>query len=103
VKMRSFEKVIFDNAEAKNCVGSSDDRAPTRGGRIELWERETNRSRKKCSFLGCSNDAEVGGHINIKGRPRNEIYIAAICYSCNNSQLEYTGLKKNTACVEIID
>ncbi|CAF0842699.1 unnamed protein product [Brachionus calyciflorus] len=104
--MRSYKKQIFDNHEAKNCVGSSKDRAPTNGGWIELWERETGRSRRTCSFLGCSEDAEVGGHIFVRddqGRPIKKIFIAAICYSCNNSKPEYFGLKKNTACVEIID
>ena len=97
--MANYERKIFDDAEAKNCVGTSDHRAPRSGGWIELWEEVTGRTRNKCAFLGCSNDAEVGGHVLIKRRKKQ--FIIAICYSCNNSKPEYIGLKKNTACVEI--
>ena len=41
----------------------------------------TGRKRGRCSFEGCGNEAEVGGHVQIA---RTGCVIAPICKPCNN-------------------
>jgi hypothetical protein len=94
-----MEKVIIENCEAKNVYGSSCDRS--NAGWINDWERVTGRTANKCVYLGCGNEAEVGGHLYLKRYSVNYTYLAPICYSCNNSKEgEYFGIKKNTAFIK---
>ena len=67
---------------------------------LEIWEDITGRTRKKCAFLFCGNNAIIGCHVQIRRRIND--YIVAICLDCYYSKPEYKELKRNTACVEII-
>ena len=95
------EKIIIDNAEAKNVKGSSHDRRA--GSWIEKWTEETGRTPGKCSVLGCSNDGCYGGHLWIKNeRSNNYYYIAPICPECNSdSSDKYRPMKANIAYLKI--
>ena len=98
---RDCEKEIIDNAEAKNVNGSSCDKASK--GWLAKWSKEVGRTPGKCSYLGCSNDAAVGGHLWIKNRKSNNYnYIAPICYACNsNRDNQYYEMKSNVAYLKI--
>jgi hypothetical protein len=104
IKMsNNYEKVILENSQAKNVANSSCDR---RENWIRKWEDTTGRQAegKKCSYLGCSNDATVGGHLLVKDHSRGQVnYIAPICQSCNQShdKSEYCEMKKNTCYVKM--
>ena len=81
---RNFEKLAIKNAQAKNVEFSSCDKINSWIGK---WEEVTGRTRDKCSFKGCNNTAEVGGHLWIENKSDDYNYIAPICYSCNNSSI----------------
>ncbi len=99
---RNEKKIIMENSRAKNFVGSSCDRIS--GGWINRWSEIVNREPGRCSFYGCSNDAEVGGHLDVNRRSEEYYYIAPICKQCNGSsekKMEYHDMKKNTAYLKI--
>jgi hypothetical protein len=74
------EVVSWDEAvEAWNMDGSSDAQAES-GSWLRDAEEATGRRRGRCSFDGCPNQAEVGGHVWIKGEG---CFIAPICRPCN--------------------
>ena len=74
------ETVSFDGAvEAWNMDGSSDAQAES-GSWLRDAEEATGRRRGRCSFDGCPNQAEVGGHVWIRGEG---CFIAPICRPCN--------------------
>lgn len=74
------ETVSFDGAvEAWNMDGSSDTQAES-GSWLRDAEEATGRRRGRCSFDGCPNQAEVGGHVWIRGEG---CFIAPICRPCN--------------------
>ncbi|CAB9514974.1 expressed unknown protein [Seminavis robusta] len=74
---------LSSNRVAWNVDGSSSDQLEDSSW-IQYWEEETRQSRGRCSYLGCNNPAQVGGHIWMArhGRPT----IAPICRSCNNPE-----------------
>lgn len=89
--------VLLEPISAWNVDGSSD--ALSRSGSwLRDAEKATGRKRGRCSFEGCSNQAEVGGHVHIW---RIGCVIAPICKSCNrcNNQQRMQGsgarLRKN--------
>ena len=98
--MASFEKIIANDSKARNALNTSCD---NRKRWKSAWEQCTGRSFNKCSFYGCGNDAEVGGHLEVKGRNNSDYhYIAPICYSCNNSDSDnYLHMKQNVAYMKI--
>ena len=54
---------------------------------IKFWESATGKTRELCSYIDCTEKADTGGHIWLKGRSRNKYcYIAPICRGCNNAQ-----------------
>ena len=62
-----------------NVVGSSKDS----GNKSEIWERHAKDNfPKKCRILGCTNDAEVGGHMWVTRRTKF-CYILPICQRHN--------------------
>lgn len=97
-----MSKIIIDSARAQNVIGSSEDRR--KGSWIKYWEKYTGRKARTCSYLGCSNQADVGGHLFLARYSRQYTYITAICYSCNNQKHqdgEYYDMKSNVAYVKI--
>lgn len=74
------EVVAWDRSvEAWNMDGSSDAQTSS-GSWIRHAEDATGRRRGRCSFDGCPNRAEVGGHVWVSGEG---CFIAPICGSCN--------------------
>ena len=67
------------NLSAWNVDGSSQDRLENVSW-IRMWERGTGQRRGRCSYSGCQNKAQVGGHIWIA---RSGVFIAPICHACN--------------------
>eukprot|EP00949_MAST-11_sp_MAST-11-sp1_P003348 g3348.t1 len=88
---------LEDAAEAWNIDGSSDAQAHS-GSWLRDAEKATGRQRGRCSFEGCANRAEVGGHVWIKGIG---CFLAPICRQCNfaGNEDRYQGagarLRKN--------
>ena len=77
-----MDTMIVDQAvSAWNVDGSSDAKAEG-GSWIRFAETSTGRRRGYCSFEGCDNMAEVGGHVWIA---RAGPCIAPICARCNLS------------------
>jgi len=70
----------FDHAVAAWNVDGSSDARPESGSWLRDAERATGRRRGRCSFDGCRNQAEVGGHVWIK---KQGCFIAPICRPCN--------------------
>ena len=76
------EDIVSDEQTmVKNVVGSSIDTKNMK----EFWEKKTGRQfPEKCRIYYCPNDAEVGGHMWVKGRNRRTFwYILPICQRCN--------------------
>ena len=107
---------------AANVVGSSSDKSlldyrdagcAGKSGFAGYWEAMTGLEmlERSCSFEGCSNDAEVGAHLWIKGFGNKLVCIAPACPSCNlrkgrtyqpstrnaDGSLVYYPLKRGTA------
>lgn len=70
----------------KNKKGTTD-RIPPKGNDswLAFWESKKNKKASNCEALGCSNDAEVGSHVYIKGTTAKE-YIIPFCKECNNAE-----------------
>ena len=67
--------------------GSEDAVPPFGGSWIRYWKSKTGKNaHKRCSFVSCEAEAEVGGHIWIGGG--NAVYIAPICKRCNSCKNE---------------
>jgi hypothetical protein len=80
ISMERKEVLYLDEAVgAWNIDGSSDALAES-GSWLRDAEEATGRRRGRCSFEGCPNQAEVGGHVWIKGVG---CFIAPICKPCN--------------------
>ena len=75
--------------EVSNVVGSSGDG----GSKAKFWSEHTKRdfSVQKCGILGCGKEAEVGGHMWVKGL-RKFCFILPICQAHNKDPtLDYSG------------
>ena len=72
-------RALQRSVDAWNMDGSSDAQAES-GSWLRDAEEATGRLRGRCSFDGCPNQAEVGGHVWIKGEG---CFIAPICRPCN--------------------
>ena len=72
---------MIDPVEAWNVDGSADAAPSLTRSWIAEAEAVTGRRRGRCSFEGCPNMAEVGGHLWIKGVG---CVIAPICKPCND-------------------
>jgi hypothetical protein len=96
-----MSKVIINSAKATNVSGSESDR---RSSWIAYWTEMTGRNAGTCAYFGCSNQADVGGHLFLARYSREYTYIAPICYSCNNQKdqdREYYDMKSNVAYIKI--
>ena len=85
--------------EVSNVVGSSDDS----GSKAQFWSQHTGRdlSKQKCGILGCGSDAEVGGHVWVKGLSKC-CFILPICQSHNKDPaLDYKSTKVNARLVAV--
>ena len=71
--------ILTETFSAWNVDGSSDALSQS-GSWIRDAEKATGRKRGGCSFEGCANQAEVGGHIWMA---RIGCVIAPICKPCN--------------------
>jgi len=71
-------------ATVRNINGTSDNTPPA-GYKSwqEFWETKMNRRFSSCSCIGCTNRAEVGGHVK-KVYGTGEWYIVPICKPHNN-------------------
>lgn len=93
---------LTEPVEAWNIDGSSDAQAES-GSWIKDAEEATGRRRGRCSFEGCPNVAQVGGHVWVR---QMGCFIAPICKSCNScdNQSRYQGagaqLRRN---IEILE
>ena len=72
---------LFDPVEAWNADGTADAVPFLAGSWIAEAEAITGRRRGRCSFEGCPNMAEVGGHVWVRSIG---CVIAPICRPCNN-------------------
>jgi hypothetical protein len=72
---------LHEPIEAWNIDGSSDAVPDRTGSWIAEAEAVTGRRRGWCSFEGCGNRAEVGGHVWVRSI---RCVIAPICRWCNN-------------------
>jgi len=72
-------RALRRSVDAWNMDGSSDAQAES-GSWLRDAEEATGRLRGRCSFDGCPNQAEVGGHVWIRGEG---CFIAPICRPCN--------------------
>ncbi len=85
--MRDMRPVIGDTlrlsepVEAWNVDGAADAVPDLTGSWIAEAEAVTGRRRGRCSFEGCPNMAEVGGHVWLV---RIGCVLAPICRPCNN-------------------
>ena len=94
-----MEKIIMAESNAKNVDWTTCDR---RKNWKQFYMDVSGRNFATCSFKGCSNPADVGGHLHVKELSRNYHYIAPICSSCNQqTDYYYIEMKKNTAYVKI--
>ena len=86
--------------EVSNVVGSSDDG----GSKAQFWSEHTRRdfSKQKCGILGCGSDAEVGGHMWVKGLSKF-CFILPICQSHNKDPaLDYPNYQSTKASVCLV-
>ena len=51
---------------------------------LEHWERKTGQRALLCAACGCTNFAEVGGHVIKKDGNDFSHYIVPLCKGCNN-------------------
>jgi hypothetical protein len=68
---------------------------------LQYWEENSNKKAGICCAFGCSNSAEVGGHIQKRGVNDNSWYIIPICKNCNNQRGKEYNVKSNTDFVPV--
>lgn len=97
--MSIFKKIKTYQSEAKNHRYTSCNRLNS----ISMWQTCTGRRANKCSFNACENDADVGGHLELKGRNNRDYhYVAPICYYCKYTDfVNYRTMKRNVAYMRI--
>jgi hypothetical protein len=49
---------------------------------LKYWEDITGENADTCSYLDCSNKADIGGHLFLFLYSQNNTYIAPICFVC---------------------
>ena len=81
VRVRDDVFILMRNKSAWNMDGSEDAVPPFGGSWIRYWKSKTGKNAGRCSFVSCEAEAEVRGHIWIRGG--NGAYIAPICKGCN--------------------
>ena len=87
VRDRDDVYILMRDKNAWNVDGSKDAVPPFGGSWIRYWKSKTGKNaHKRCSFVSCEAEAEVGGHIWIGGG--NAVYIAPICKRCNSCKNE---------------
>ena len=92
-------EILRGPQEVCNVVGSSLDKI-----RSDFWDYHTGDrlSEQKCGILGCGGDAEVGGHMWVKGLSKL-CFILPICRFHNNSHTldypDYQWTKRNVRLV----
>jgi hypothetical protein len=68
---------------------------------LQHWENNSGKKADTCSALNCSNNAEVGGHVQKRNGDDNRWYIIPICKSCNGKHGQEYDVKKDTFFVPI--
>jgi hypothetical protein len=101
MKKEKYEVVQKKNSSVRNVIGSSCDNNTSW---IKNWKEYTNKEPGRCIYLGCSNQATLGGHLEIKFNESQEFcFIAPICAKCNSStiKVKFHRAKKNTIFLKI--
>jgi hypothetical protein len=102
MKKDKYEVVQKKNSSIRNVIGSSCDNNPSW---IKNWKEYTKKEPGRCIYLGCSNQATLGGHLEIKSNQSEEFcFIAPICGKCNSSTIkkeQFHKAKKNTIFLKI--
>lgn len=75
--------------EVLNVVGSSVDR---RKAWLKFWEKQTGRSRGKCTIYDCGDDATLGGHMHVRNKRRH--FILPICSHHNTTLYDWEAKGK---------
>ena len=98
--------LLREHAKGWNMDGSSSHKPdPRYGSWISFWEEETEQQSGLCSFSGCRNEANVGGHIWLQGIKK--AFIAPICSDCNDisneKRMQGSGslIKRGTCLVNV--
>jgi hypothetical protein len=74
------------NPRVKNLKGTADNAASCCGTWIAHWRKNTGSGRTTCAAKGCSQDADVGAHVQRKhGNAAAAWYIVPLCRGCNSS------------------
>lgn len=70
---------------------------------LKYWEDVTGRTAHSCSYFGCSNKADIGGHLFLFLYSQNYTYIAPICFSCKyeKNDGEFHDMKMDVAYVKM--
>ena len=99
---------LQQDLQAWNIDGSSSDKL-YRTSWIKYWEQMSGSGRRRCAFTTCNSNAELGGHIWIKGHSsRRGVWIVPICKKCNycenenrkrNAQGQHPFLRQGTLVV----
>jgi hypothetical protein len=73
-------------------------RTPTCGCKswLQHWEKNSGQKAETCSALGCSNPANVGGHVQKRNVGDDSWYIIPICTFHNNQFGQEYDVKANT-------
>lgn len=71
--------------KVKNINGTSDNKPPKGySSWEEWWEEKKGRKFDTCSCHDCTNNAEVGAHVQKSSFYSNKWYIVPLCKACNN-------------------
>lgn len=93
------KKIALEASEARNSDFISEG---TVTSYKKFYENIALRQFNKCSYLNCSNNADIVGHLDVKGQPRDFHYMAPICNSCkNNDDGSYLPMKKDIVYVKM--
>jgi len=68
---------------------------------IKHWENNYRRNAGICSALNCSNNAEVGGHVQKRNVDDDNWYIIPICKSCNGKHGHEYEVKMDTTFISV--
>ena len=82
-----------DNVLVRNISGTSSERYGTPPKEFiswrAYWEEMTGKEFSRCSNTLCSNEAEVGGHVQKVESWDKHWYIVPLCKACNNKRSSF--------------
>ncbi len=83
-------------ATVRNINGTSDRKPDEFDSWKDFWESRTGKSFDNCSCIGCSNKAEIGGHVQKESaNSRDFWYIAPLCQNCNHKTEPFSVVDYN--------